>query len=155
MDRALHADFANFYTIWGSTTKISGLLQLRKRWVLTKFKGCGSKMGLPRPFEVLNVFGGKSKSKALNAFKFGPKRVPIEVNNWWKFGVDISNHFWDIQFGTFLFFKVPSLWYKIVFENYFYTTVRALWKKKMFKIEYLKSGLRYQHQIFTSSLWCI
>ena len=28
MDGALHTDFANFYTMWGSTTKISALLQL-------------------------------------------------------------------------------------------------------------------------------
>ena len=45
MDGALHTDFANFYTIWGSTTKISALLQLRKKWILTKFEGCGSKNG--------------------------------------------------------------------------------------------------------------
>ena len=28
MDGALHTDFANFYTIWGSATKISALLQI-------------------------------------------------------------------------------------------------------------------------------
>ena len=98
-------------------------------------------MGLPHPFEVLDVFGGKSKSKAARAFIFGTKWVPNEVNNWWKFGVNISNHFWDIQFWKFLSFKVPSPWYKNNFQKLFYTTVRALWKIKMFKIEYLKSGL--------------
>ena len=45
VDGALHIDFANFYTIWGSATKISALLQLRKKWILTKFEGCGSKNG--------------------------------------------------------------------------------------------------------------
>ena len=45
-------------------------------------EGVTQKMGQLCPLEVLNVFGGKSKSKALNAFKFGPKRVPIKVNNW-------------------------------------------------------------------------
>ena len=45
-------------------------------------KGVAQKLGLPRPFEVLDVFGGKSKSKAPKAFKFGTKRVPIEVYNW-------------------------------------------------------------------------
>ena len=49
MDGAHHTDFANFYTIWGSTTKISGLLQLGKKWILTKFEGCGSKIGPARP----------------------------------------------------------------------------------------------------------
>ena len=45
-------------------------------------EGVAQKMGLPCPFEVLDVFGRKSKSEALRVFKFGPKRVPIEVNNW-------------------------------------------------------------------------
>ena len=45
-------------------------------------KGVAQKLGLPRPFEVLDVFGGKSKSKAPKAFKFGTKRVSIEVYNW-------------------------------------------------------------------------
>ena len=45
-------------------------------------KSVAQKLGPPRPFEVLDVFGRKSKSKAPNAFKFGTKWVPIEVNNW-------------------------------------------------------------------------
>ena len=71
--------------------------------------------------EVLEGFGGKSKSKAPSAFKFCTERVPIEVDNWWKFGVDIFNHLWDIQIWKNFFLKVPSTRYKIVFENYFYT----------------------------------
>ena len=43
MNGALHTDFANFYAIWGSRTKILALLQLRKIWILTKFEGCSSK----------------------------------------------------------------------------------------------------------------
>ena len=49
MDGALHTDFANFYTIWVSATKISGLLQLRKKWILTKFEEYGSKIGPATP----------------------------------------------------------------------------------------------------------
>ena len=49
MDGALHTDFANFYTIWGSATKISALLQLRKKLILTKFEGRGSKNGPTTP----------------------------------------------------------------------------------------------------------
>ena len=45
-------------------------------------EGVAQKMGLPRPQEVLEVFGGKSKSEAARAFIFGTKRVPNEVNNW-------------------------------------------------------------------------
>ena len=46
----LHIDFANFYTIWDSATKISGLLQLKKKWILTKFEERrGSKIGPATP----------------------------------------------------------------------------------------------------------
>ena len=45
-------------------------------------EGVAQKMSLARPQEVLEVFGGKSKSEAAKAFIFGTKRVPNEVNNW-------------------------------------------------------------------------
>ena len=48
----------------------------------SNLKGVAQQLGLPRPFEVLDVFGRKSKSKALRVFQFGPKRIAIEVNNW-------------------------------------------------------------------------
>ena len=44
-------------------------------------KGVAQKMDPLRPFEILDIFGGKSKSNAPKAFKFGIKWVPIEVNN--------------------------------------------------------------------------
>ena len=69
-------------------------------------------MDLPRPFEVLEAFGGKSKWEAPRAFKFCAKWVPTKVNNWWKFGVYISNQLWDIQIWKFFFFKVPQTRYK-------------------------------------------
>ena len=43
--------------------------------------------------KVLEDLGWKSKSEAPRAFKFCAKRVPIEVNNWSKFGVDIFHQF--------------------------------------------------------------
>ena len=46
------------------------------------FKGIAQKLGPPRPFEVLDVFGGKSKFWAPMTLIFGTKRVFIEVNNW-------------------------------------------------------------------------
>ena len=87
-------------------------------------------MGPPRPFEVLNVFGGKSKSNAPKAFKFGTKWVPIEVNNWWKFGVDISNHFWEIQNLRFFLFQVSPTMYKNNFQKLFSYIVGDTWKRK-------------------------
>ena len=80
-------------------------------------EGVAWKLDLPRPFDVLETFGGKSKSKAPRALKFGTKRVPIEVNNWWKFGVDILNHFWDIQNWSFCHFNSFPMRTKINFKE--------------------------------------
>ena len=82
-------------------------------------EGVAQKLDLPRPFDVLDTFGGKSKSKAPKALKFCTKRVPIEVNNWWKFGVDISNHFWEIQNWTFCLFNSSPNRYKNSFWKLF------------------------------------
>ena len=60
-------------------------------------EGVAQKLNLPRPLEVLDIFGGKSKFWEPRTFIFGTKRVPIEFDNWWKFGDDISNHLWEIQ----------------------------------------------------------
>ena len=107
-------------------------------------------MDLPRPFEVLEAFGGKSKSEAPRAFKFCAKRVPIEVNNWWKFGVDISNQLWDIQIWKFFFFKVPPTRYK----NSFWKLVGGTLRKKNFQIWISQSWLKIStpnfHQFLTS-----
>ena len=60
-------------------------------------KDVAQKLDLPRPLEVFYIFGGKSKFWAPMTLIFSAKRIFIEVNNWWKFGVDISIHFWEIQ----------------------------------------------------------
>ena len=110
-------------------------------------------MGPPRPFEVLETFGGKSKSKPPIAFKFCTKRVPIEVNNWWKFGVDISNHLWDIQNWKFFFLKVPPTRYKNNFQKLFLYLVGGTLKKKNFQIWISQSWLEIStpnfHQLLT------
>ena len=85
------------------------------------FKSIAQKMGPPRSFEVLEGFGRKFKTKAPRALKLCTKRVSIEVDNWWKFGVDISNHLWDIQNWKFFLLKVPSTRYKNNFQKLFYT----------------------------------
>ena len=70
MDGTLTLIFANSLTTQDVMTKISASLQLTKKQILTKFGGCGSKMGRPCPSEVLEVFGGKSKF-------FGPQTLQI------------------------------------------------------------------------------
>ena len=112
------------------------------------------KLGPPRPFEVLDVFGGKSKSKAPKAFKFGTKRVPIEVYNWWKFGVDISNHFWEIQNLRFFVFQVSPTTYKNNFQKLFFYIVGDTWKAKNLKIwisqKWFEISTPNFHQLLTS-----
>ena len=110
-------------------------------------KGVAQKMDLPRPFEVLNVFGGKSKSNAPKAFKFGTKWVPIEVNNWWKFGVDISNHFWEIQNLRFFLFQVSPTTYENSFWKLFFYVVGDTLKRKNLRFWFSQ---KWFDQIFTS-----
>ena len=111
-------------------------------------------MELPCPCEVLNVFGGKSKSNAPKAFKFGTKRVPIEVNNWWKFGADISNHFWEIENWNFFDLNSPPSWKENSFWKLFLYIVGDNWKNKNLQFwisqKWFKISTPNFHQLFTS-----
>ena len=62
--------------------KFQHFYNLRRNEFSPNLKSVAQKMDLPRPFEVLDIFGGKSKSKAPKAFKFNTKWVPIEADNW-------------------------------------------------------------------------
>ena len=42
--------------IWGIMTKISAFLQLKKKWILTKFEGCGSKNRPATPIGSFRCF---------------------------------------------------------------------------------------------------
>ena len=55
------------------------------------------KICLPRPWEAQNGFGGKSILNVASDVKVGGKLITYEYINLWKFGVDISNHSWEIQ----------------------------------------------------------
>ena len=83
------------------------------------------KIGLLRPFEVLNVFGGKSISLAPRAFKFGEKRVSIEMHKWWNFGVDISNHFFAI-WPFCLFNSLPTRYKNSFWKLFLYVVGKEL-----------------------------
>ena len=97
-----------------------------------------------RPFEVLEIFGGKSKSNAPKAFKFSTKRVPIEVNNWWKFGIDISNHFWEIQNWIFCLSNSFPIAYRNNFQKLFLYTWEWIGKTKFWII--WRPGVRISYQ---------
>ena len=79
MDRALHTYFAKSFDI--SLQKFQYIYNSGRNFS-PNLEGVAQKLDLPRPFDVLDTFGRKSKSKAPRALKFGTKRVPIEVNNW-------------------------------------------------------------------------
>ena len=56
MDGTLTLIFAKSETTWDIITKISASLQLRKKWILTKFGGCSSKNGPARSIRSFRHF---------------------------------------------------------------------------------------------------
>ena len=98
-----------------------------------------------------NSFGGKSILSQARDTKFGGKLKTHGYINWWKFGVDISNHFWVIQnqpkfivhcrqpFGHFRHPEVQNDRLVVYSEQWI-----------LVDSELPKSGLRYQHKILTS-----
>ena len=66
-------------------------------------EGVAQKLSPPRPFQFWTSQGCGSLLRWAMPFIFSTERVPIEVNKWWKFGDDISNHFWEIEIWRFFF----------------------------------------------------
>ena len=73
MDVSLTLIFAKSGTTWDIITKISAFLQLMKKWILTKFGGCGSKIEPATPISILNF------SRAWQSFK-----VSYALQIWYK-----------------------------------------------------------------------
>ena len=113
-----------------ASQKFQHCYNLERNEFSPNLKNVAQNLDLPRPFEVLDVFGGKSKSEAPRPIKICTKRVPIKVNNWWKFGLDISNHFWEIKNLRFFFFQVSPTMYKNNFQKLFLFIVGDTWKTK-------------------------
>ena len=65
-----------------SSPKFQHFYNYKRNEFSPNLEGVAQKIGLLRPFEVLNVFGGKSISLAPRAFIFGEKRVSIEMHKW-------------------------------------------------------------------------
>ena len=82
MDRTLTLIFAKSEAISDGLTKIQHFYILERNEFSPNLKDVAQKLALPSPFDVLDVFGGKSKSAVPRAFKFVTKRAPIKVNNW-------------------------------------------------------------------------
>ena len=59
--------------------KFQHIYNLGKNELSPNLEGVAQKMGLLHPFEVLNVFGGKSILLAPRAVIFGEKQVSIEM----------------------------------------------------------------------------
>ena len=90
-----------------SLSKLQHFYNYEKYDFSPNLKDVAQKLCPPRPLEVFHVFGGKSKFWAPMTLIFCAKQVFIEVNNWWKFGVDISIHLWEIQNSPFCLFNLP------------------------------------------------
>ena len=65
---------------------------------------------------------------------------------------DTSKHIWEIKNWRFFSYKCPPLEKKLFLKIIFFPSGGHLEGKKIFNFEFLKSDLRYQHQIFTSCL---
>ena len=87
-------------------------------------------------------------------FIFGTERVPIEVNKWWKFGDDISNHFWEIEIWTFFSFNSFPSWYKNSFWKLFLYQLGKDLKEKNAQIlisqKWFEISTPNFHQLLTS-----
>ena len=77
MDGTLTLIFAELETTWNITTKISAFLQLRKKWILTKFEGCGSKIGPATPIWSFRRFWQEIQIR-------GTKSLQMYKNSFWK-----------------------------------------------------------------------
>ena len=87
MDIWLTLIFAKSGTTWDIITKISAFLQLMKKWILTKFGGCGSKIEPATPVSILNFSRAWQSFKVSYALqiwnKAGSHRVKELVKIWW------------------------------------------------------------------------
>ena len=112
------------------------------------------KLDLPHPLEVLYIFGRKSKFWAPMTLIFSTKRVLIEVNNWWNFGVDISNHFWVILIWPFFSSNSFPTTYKNNFQKLFLYVVGKELEEQNGQIRITQKWLKVStpkfHQLLTS-----
>ena len=92
-------------------------------------KGVAQKICLLFPFEDLDGFGRKSKSKALE---------PSYSIQSGFFGVDISNHFWGIQIWMFFSFNFLPSWYKNSFRKLFLSTREGIEREKCSNLNFSK-----------------
>ena len=87
MDVSLTLIFAKSGTSWDIITKISAFLQLMKKWILTKFGGCGSKIEPATPIWCFWQFWREIQILcAYNLhiwYKAGSHRVWQLVKIWW------------------------------------------------------------------------
>ena len=109
---------------------------------------------MPHSFEFLDIFGGKSKHWASMTLIFSKKHILREVDNWWKFGVDISNHFWEIQNLRFFVFQGSPTMYKNSFWKLFFYIVGDTWKTKNLRFwisqKWFEISTPNFHQLLTS-----
>ena len=71
--------FLNLKPLEISSPKFYHLYNYKRNEFSQNLEGVAQKMGLTRPFEVLNVFGRKSILLAPRAVIFGEKQVSIEM----------------------------------------------------------------------------
>ena len=127
----------------------------KKATNFSSFKGVAQKLCLPCPLEVWNSFGRKSILSAARGTKFGEKLILLSATTGENLVLISQTTFEKSKIESFPI-SIPSLvGQKILFKNYFITSWGINWKDKTVNFEFLRDGLRYHHQIFTScqTLW--
>ena len=71
--------FPNLKPLEISLPKFQHFYNFKRNEFSPNLEGVAQKIGLPHPFEVLNVFGGKSIFLVPRAVIFGEKQVSIEM----------------------------------------------------------------------------
>ena len=150
MDGPLTLIFAYSETTWNFKTKISALLQPIEIWNFTKFEGCSSKIGASKPIWSFR----KTNFWHLEPSSVNTKWCFIEVINWWKFCIDISNDIWVIQNWLFSIFQVSPSRYENTFQKGFWYHLGDTEKDEIFQFwisqNWLKISTPNFYQLSTS-----
>ena len=74
--------FPNLKPLEVSLPKFPHFYNFKRNEFSPNLEGVAQKIGLPRPFDVLNILGGKSIFLVPRAFIFGEKRVFVKMYKW-------------------------------------------------------------------------
>ena len=124
MDGTLTLIFTKLETSWNITTKTSALLQLRKKWILTKFEGCGSKKKPATPIWSFRCFWWEIQIQCTKSLQI-----------WYKVGT-----YWGEQLVKIWCWYLKSLLRNSNFKIFCLPSVPHLEKNSFWKLFFFQVG---------------